>query len=361
MHHNVSLCVTECFVPNILTPLPLQVLRTPLHSASEAGATHCVNTLIKYRANVEAADCEGNTPMHLALASDDSNDGVIAALKAAGCDMAAKNVHGLTCAEVEDVRRELAAEKVAKAERAKDDARGLKDKKKDEKLSELRDFLETDAELDAPSIEALLVAGRLGSMNALVKLCDCDDRLRKVIKEPKAAKRLQAAVRAFVAFVVIVACECRRSSFALRPSGASLHQGLRQQRRRLDSASGADQEQRHGTVHSVRRVTCTGCSVGAHDSFGQVLRVDGHAAVQVIVRSVCVCMISFSTFPCIFLMVVGGAWVGMVIGIRPRHSPAAASFKAAGSASFSSACRSDSALHAGFAFPIKQQTAWQYT
>ena len=180
-------------------------MRTPLHSASEAGATHCVNALIKSRANVEAADCEGNTPMHLALASDDSNDGVIAALKAAGCDMAAKNVHGLTCSEVEDVRRELAAEKVAMAARAKDDAREMKDKRKDEKMSQLRDFLETDAELDAPSIEALLVGGRLGSMDALVKLCDCDDRLRKVIKAPKVAKRLQAAVRAFVIMLRVLA------------------------------------------------------------------------------------------------------------------------------------------------------------
>ena len=43
-----------------------------------------------------------------------------------------------------------------------------KERKKEDKLAEVRDFLETSAELDAASIEAVVVAGHVGSMDALV-------------------------------------------------------------------------------------------------------------------------------------------------------------------------------------------------
>jgi hypothetical protein len=132
--------------------------------------------------------------MHLALAAEEINDGVIAALKAAGCNMSAKNAMGLTCSEVADIRKELAADLAAKATQVKEEAKERKEKKKEEKLADLRDFLETEAELDAPSIEALIVSGHVGSIDALVKLCDSSDRLGKVVKSPKVAKRLQAAV-----------------------------------------------------------------------------------------------------------------------------------------------------------------------
>ena len=59
--------------------------------------------------------------------------------------------------------------------------------------------METEAELDASSIDALVNTGHVGSMDALVKLCDSDDRLLKLMKTPKAAKRLQAAVGAVLA------------------------------------------------------------------------------------------------------------------------------------------------------------------
>jgi ankyrin repeat protein len=173
----------------------IQVERTPLHAASEAGSIHCVKALLKASANIEAIDCEGNTPMHLALAAETLNDGVIAALKAAGCNMTAKNLMGLTCADVEELRKEVAADIAAKEEKLREEVKEKQGKKKEEKLAELRDFLETEAELDAASIEALMITGHVGSMDALVKLCDSDDRLVKLMKAPKTAKRLQAAVR----------------------------------------------------------------------------------------------------------------------------------------------------------------------
>jgi hypothetical protein len=82
----------------------------------------------------------------------------------------------------------------AKASQIKEEVKERKEKKKEEKLADLRDFLETEAELDGPSIEALLVVGHVGSIDALVKFCDSSERLSKVIKAPKVAKRLQAAV-----------------------------------------------------------------------------------------------------------------------------------------------------------------------
>jgi ankyrin repeat protein len=176
-------------------PTPLQVDRTPLHVASEFGAIHCVKALIAASANVDAADCEGNTPMHLAQAAEQLNKDVIAALKAAGCTMSAKNALGVTCSEVADIREELAKDMVKDIAAQKEEHKERKEKKKEAMIAELRDFLETEAELDHTSIEAILTAGNVGSMDALVKLCDKDERLLKVIKAPKAAKRLQAAVR----------------------------------------------------------------------------------------------------------------------------------------------------------------------
>ena len=142
--------------------------------------------------------------MHLALASETLNDGVIAALKAAGCSMAAKNSMGLTCADVEDLRKEVAADIAAKEEKMREEVKEKKEKKKEERLVELRDFLETEAELDASSIDALVNTGHVGSMDGLVKLCDSDDRLLKLMKTPKAAKRLQAAVKGGVGCVMDV-------------------------------------------------------------------------------------------------------------------------------------------------------------
>jgi hypothetical protein len=161
--------------------------------------------------------------MHLALASEAPSDDVIAALKAAGCSMVAKNAMGLTCAEVEGIRSELAADAAAKAQQIKGDVKERRDKKKEEKMADLRDFLETEAELDAPSIEALLAAGHIGSIDALVKLCDSDDRLRKVVKVPKVAKRLQAAVRLSM-FEQLFSCVCEcvfRCAVTLRAAAAT--------------------------------------------------------------------------------------------------------------------------------------------
>ena len=42
------------------------------------------------------------------------------------------------------------------------------------------------------------------------------------------------------------------------------------------------------------------------NSFGQVLRIDGHGAVQVVTRSVCAFIIAFSTFLRMFLRGGGG-------------------------------------------------------
>ncbi len=44
-----------------------------------------------------------------------------------------------------------------------------KERRKAEKLAELRDFLETEAELDAASVDAVL--GHVTSMDALVRAC----------------------------------------------------------------------------------------------------------------------------------------------------------------------------------------------
>ena len=176
-------------------PTPLQVDRTPLHVASESGAVHCVKVLIAASANIDAADCEGNTPMHLAQAAEQLNKGVIAALKAAGCNMSVENAMGVTCSEVADIRAELDKDMKNDVAAQKEEHKERKEKKKEAMIAELRDFLETEAELDHASIEAILTAGNVGSMDALVKLCDRDERLLKVIKAPKAAKRLQAAVR----------------------------------------------------------------------------------------------------------------------------------------------------------------------
>jgi ankyrin repeat protein len=181
-----------CFLFQVMLP---QVERTPLHAAAEVGSVHCVKALIKASANIEAADCEGNTAMHLALASETLNAAVITALKEAGCSMVAKNSMGLTCADVEELRKEVAADIAAKEEMMREEVKEKKEKKKEERLLELRDFLETEAELDAASIDALVNTGHIGSMDSLVKLCDSDDRLLKLIKAPKAAKRLQAAVK----------------------------------------------------------------------------------------------------------------------------------------------------------------------
>lgn len=152
--------------------------------------------------------------MHLALASETLNDGVITALKAAGCSMTAKNSMGLSCADVEDLRKEVAADIAAKEEKMREEVKEKKEKKKEERLAELRDFLETEAELDASSIDALVNTGHVGSMDALVKLCDSDDRLLKLMKTPKAAKRLQAAVRCSLcrhhAMRVVIPVQVRR-------------------------------------------------------------------------------------------------------------------------------------------------------
>ena len=66
--------------------------------------------------------------MHPALASETLNDGVITALKSAGCSMTAKNSMGLSCADVEDLRKEVAADIAAKEEKMREEVKEKKEK-----------------------------------------------------------------------------------------------------------------------------------------------------------------------------------------------------------------------------------------